>query len=560
MRTGAWLGVVFTVTACGDARSTVTTAVLAAARASPPSESGAPVIPVRLPPFEIPPPSDPIVALHGDCVTRKSGAVTCWGEPKPPPDDAPAIRCQLPKNHHVTCTAPGSRRPREVAELVDVSVFAMGGATGERALACAVHGDGAARSAGVGDARTVDRWVACYDIVVEVDGIAAYARDDDRLAAAGLEAATALAVSTDGSVVAGIVEGRVVVHQAGKSRTVPRLVDAVALTDHCALRAQGSVVCWGDHDLGQKKVARADTPGPVVGVANVLAVASGTSTGWAVTRSGRLYRWGGGRGWARVVDEIRDATGVAVASEYTYAGATNRKPDTACVVRRTGRVSCVDAALQITDLDLEGGRAVTIAGGTSGFVIGMADGTVRAVALDAESATRIDRIANMAGVVEVAGEASYACARTHDGVVWCSAGGFEASQIPSSGAIEIVGTDGAACARSATGSVACWRDLVGWRTGAAPVTDGAVALSAGRGGLCAAHADGSLDCWQGHPDSPMTARPVLPAGSVGVVISGAEDGCTIAVDRRVLCWGDNRDGRLGDGSVFQLDTPAGVPL
>ena len=89
-------------------------------------------------------------------------------------------------------------------------------------------------------------------------------------ALAALAGATAIVVTRRGYTA--LVHGRVVdVPTDGDAAAEPGVADAVAITEDCALRATGAVVCWGDRNTGQPRTLRADRPVAVVGVAGVAA-------------------------------------------------------------------------------------------------------------------------------------------------------------------------------------------------------------------------------------------------------------------------------------------------
>jgi hypothetical protein len=127
-----------------------------------------------------------------------------------------------------------------------------------------------------------------------------------------------------------------------------------------------------------------------------------------------------------------------------------------------------------------------------------------------------------------------------------------------------------ACAIVEGGKVSCWgRNEFGelgrgssdgqeWPPGYVPGIEHAVALGAFDIAFCAEEADGSLDCW-GTRSWDKKLRHVLAAGSLDGPFVGGDDGCTIRRDGLAACWGNNIYGRLGDGSILRLDSPAAVP-
>lgn len=82
---------------------------------------------------------------------------------------------------------------------------------------------------------------------------------------------------------------------------VSNLVDAVELAvgiDHsCALRADGSVACWGSNDVGQIGATTVDvmvtSPTMVTGLPPVVHVASAAYATCAATAGGEVWCWGG---------------------------------------------------------------------------------------------------------------------------------------------------------------------------------------------------------------------------------------------------------------------------
>src|SRR5688572_7054663 len=80
----------------------------------------------------------------------------------------------------------------------------------------------------------------------------------------------------------------------GACRAVKRI--APGHTHACALIDDGTVRCWGANDdgrLGDGTKDRRATPGPgLVGVADVVQLATGTDHSCAVTENGSVWCWG----------------------------------------------------------------------------------------------------------------------------------------------------------------------------------------------------------------------------------------------------------------------------
>jgi alpha-tubulin suppressor-like RCC1 family protein len=80
---------------------------------------------------------------------------------------------------------------------------------------------------------------------------------------------------------------------------VPGLTDAVALTGGtlhtCALKANGTVACWGNNDFGQLgdgTLINQLTPTAVPGLTNVVAISAGQQHTCALRSNGTAFCWG----------------------------------------------------------------------------------------------------------------------------------------------------------------------------------------------------------------------------------------------------------------------------
>ncbi len=89
----------------------------------------------------------------------------------------------------------------------------------------------------------------------------------------------------------------------GETVTVSGLSDAVAVEagfySTCALRATGTVVCWGrgfEGQLGNGAMVNSDVPVPVSLLTDVAEIAVGTNHACARTRGGSIACWGASLG------------------------------------------------------------------------------------------------------------------------------------------------------------------------------------------------------------------------------------------------------------------------
>jgi alpha-tubulin suppressor-like RCC1 family protein len=129
------------------------------------------------------------------------------------------------------------------------------------------------------------------------------------------------------------------------------------------------------------------------------------------------------------------------------------------------------------------------------------------------------------------------------------------------------------------GGVQCWGDgedgQLGngdWKGSLVPVSLGipsVLSLAAGDGHTCAILADRSMACWGRNTNGALgngtTARANQPTAVTGIagarsVAAGAAHTCAVVGDDegRVLCWGANARGQLGNGKTVDAHQPVEV--
>jgi alpha-tubulin suppressor-like RCC1 family protein len=363
--------------------------------------------------------------------------------------------------------------------------------------------------------------------------------------------------------------------EAGASGPHERL--ALGFLHGCSRRRDATVRCWGDNALGQVGAAADGAtaepvllPTPVAGLGAVSAISAGTAHTCAVRADGTVSCWGSaasgqlGNGAKEsrsppvIVSGLADATAVAAGGMFT------------CALKSNGTVVCWGAnangqigdgtkqerltpAVVKTETGLLSGAGSITAGDahacavlTNGEVAcwgNNSDGQLgTGAAGDAPTATRI---AGISDVVEVSAAAQFTCARRRAGEVLCWG----------TNAMGQLGTGASTPVTSRTPVPSLVRD--------------AIAIAAGRDHACALDRGGVATCWgranEGQlgsgPDPPQATfspAPVVGLPSAASVATAGDRSCVVTAGGRALCWGANALGQLGDGTQTRALSP--VPL
>ena len=514
---------------------------------------------------------DPIVALSAggshSCVLRQGGGVTCWG---------------LNADGQL---GDGTLTPRSSGVGVAGLDDAIALAAGER-HACAVRTGGAVVCWGADDTGQLG------------DGGGA-----DRLAPAGVPGVTgATAIAAGAGFTCALLADRSVTCWGddsdgeigdGATATTPRAPTPVAglanvrtLSAHwqhvCAVRTDGSLVCWGSNtsgQLGDGTLVNRPQPTPVPGVQNVVAVTTGLShtcammagaiTCWGSNSQGQLGSSNGGSTAPvtapLLVPIVTDPVAIAAGAQHT------------CAVRLSGQVFCW--------------------GQNSTGQLG--EGSMSSLAEPVP-------VTNLGGGRLVAAGATFSCATTADGAVFCwgddhdgqLATGHDVIQprpVTVAGHADHVAAGGAhtcAVGRDVTTDGAdafvCWgSDQAGQlgdngdddraRPGPIEVPLVPATIAAGALHSCAVDSSALLWCWgrgssgqlgPGHlVDTPFPVQVTLPAASGSAIAAAAGDAHTCVLvappdglGDEILCFGDNSRGQLGDGTLTARAAPALAPL
>ncbi len=318
-----------------------------------------------------------------------------------------------------------------------------------------------------------------------------------------------------------VVSGAAGATAAGSATTATAV--AVGMSHTCALTSAGGVKCWGDNyngELGDETVTERHDPVDVTGLrSGVQAIAAGDYFSCALTDAGAVKCWG-----------------------YNGFGQ-------------------------------------------------LGDGTTR------DRHTPVGVAGLSKGVVAIAAGSTHACALTNGGAVrcWGSNGSGALGNGTASGRRSPAGVMGMAsgvttitagldytCALTSPGGVKCWGDNGMGKLGDRTLTDrytpvdvfgltsgvAGVTASHSLGHTCAITSGGAVECWGDNAfgelgDGTTNNRyaPVAVAGLSSGIVAASAGGfytCAIAGLGRMLCWGDNSDGALGDGTRTDRSTPVEV--
>jgi alpha-tubulin suppressor-like RCC1 family protein/Tol biopolymer transport system component len=378
--------------------------------------------------------------------------------------------------------------------------------------------------------------------------------------------------------------------QLGNGRATLRLVPS-ALSDpgrtyrqvaggsfhSCGLTVQGAVRCWGGNN--QQQLGHGDDPLPlrltpveVQGLqADVQSIAVGFDHGCAITSSGAAKCWGYNQD-----GQLGDGSG------QNQAGAVE--------------VSGLSSGVRALAL----GRQHSCALNQRGSVLcwgGNAHGQLGTGATDNAPTPR--EVQGLPGPARfIAAGQFHSCAISETGALYCwglNADGQlgDGSRNDRLRATPVSGAAGGisrvalgsqhSCALSDDGAVACWgAALFGLLLGdgseqdrlvPAPVPalpGGIVNLSLGDAHSCVLDLRGGVRCWGSNflgaiGDNSQISRP-LPTPVAGLARNAAQielgngHSCALSDAGRVLCWGDNSFGQLGDGSAFGQPRPQTVVI
>jgi len=389
------------------------------------------------------------------------------------------------------------------------------------------------------------------------------------------------------------------------------LIDAVAIAsgdDHvCALRAEGSVSCWGNNADGQLgNLARQtwNEPAPLRGLNDATRIVAGSRHSCVLRKTGGAICWGAndkgqlgdgsknGHERPSAVADLSGLIGLAAAGSRT-CGFTSAavycfgelglgespSPRPRKVAEGSQNDGIVELELGPEHACLRHQSGVTRCWGQN------RDGRIGDGSFEARARPVM---VSLGSVRDLALGQRHSCALRADGKVSCwgdDAGGALGQGDPEdaagqqrtgvrrvinlSDAIDLASGDDFSCAVRKSGEVLCWgRNDVGQlgdassdpsRAMPGPISnvEDAIAIAAEAGHACIVRSTGAVLCWGvndkgqlGRPAGPNQVRPTPVAkldDAIDVAL-GLEHGCALRRSGEVLCWGSDADGQLGDGA------------
>jgi alpha-tubulin suppressor-like RCC1 family protein len=332
----------------------------------------------------------------------------------------------------------------------------------------------------------------------------------------------------------------------------------------CALTTGGGVRCWGDNSggqLGDGTTALRATPVDVSGLGSgVAAIATGFVHTCALTTVGSVMCWG-----LNSDGQLGDGT------------VTTRLTPTAVSALGSGVTAIATGDYHTCALTTGGG--VVCWGDNSYGQLG--DETTT----DRWTPTPVTGLGS--GLLAVAAGSYHTCALTTSGGVVCwgynysgQLGDGTATDRWTPTAVDGLGSGATAiaigfshsCAVTLGGGVKCWGNNSDGQLGDGTTTNrwtpaavtglgsGVAAIAPGGGHTCALTTSGGVKCWgwnrsgqlgDGTRTSRLTPTAVIEMGRgvAAIAASTQEHSCALTTAGRIMCWGQDSYGQLGDGTA-----------
>lgn len=361
--------------------------------------------------------------------------------------------------------------------------------------------------------------------------------------------------------------------------------DIAAGRNHtCAVRANGTVACWGSNDsgqLGDGTTTNRLTPVTVIfslnnPLTNVVAIALGESHTCALVTVGVPLCWGlnssGQLGNGTVSSSPTPVGVLGLTNVVGIATAGALGSSHTCALRADGTVRCwgANGSGQLGNgTTLQSNVPVTVSGLTNAVAIAVGEfHTCALVSVgvpfcwgfngsgrlgDGTLSTRLlPTLVSLDNTVAITGGNTHTCALRADGTPWCwganllgqlGIGSTVSRSFPTFAnlldVVAIAGGFGHTCALLADGTARCWGDNASGQLGNTTTSSSLTPETVGR-------LIGNL------------ATFFSPLRGVVNLATGRRHSCALLVTGGVTCWGENTAGQLGIGSTTNQSSPVSV--
>jgi alpha-tubulin suppressor-like RCC1 family protein len=341
----------------------------------------------------------------------------------------------------------------------------------------------------------------------------------------------------------------------------------------CAVLTDGSLWCWGANAEGQLGIGTttpSTSPARVGAATNWRSVSAGTNASTcAVNTLNEVWCWGfnvsGQTGVASATTRVLSPTKITALGTTVASVSTGHT--SACALTTTGTVMCwgdnSDGQLGTNVTVGQSTHTPTAVKNLTGTFDAVAVGTTTACALGSDGAVHcwgsdIQGRRGDGGATATATAADpteVVLANSWDSVIGLAAGPQTNCMILTTGAMRCWGSGHLADSRFVFGSTTT--GIATPATAGTPFLGNAMrSVSVGSDFACSVKAsDGALICG-GRSDHNLSSPP---AGTGYLAVSaGSLHACAVNSDQHLTCWGNNSDGRVGNGTTTNPAAPSVV--
>jgi len=347
----------------------------------------------------------------------------------------------------------------------------------------------------------------------------------------------------------------------------------------CALTSSGTVKCWGGNNVGQLGVGSTSdstTPATVPGLSSVVGLAIGEDFSCALQSGGTASCWGYNNGYnlgyqpsGNYSTSPSAVLSVAAGAPFTGIVSLSAGRYHVCAVKSDSTVACWGTGTNTGLPDTAYRYPQPIAALTNVVSLATGDGFTCALKAAGTVSCWGDNSSGQLGAnLNTSTPHSYtpvpvvtAAGPVLDNVVAIKAG-FES--------VCVLRLDNATA--NATATTWCWGARAHWSTGSnfAIAAEQAIGsgyiemLSSGHYDYCSVTLNPSTDTnafacvgrnIYGETTSTESDIAAVSAGNVDAVTGGEQFTCTLQSDNKVLCWGENDNGAVGNGTTNSFTTP-----